>query len=112
MVSLYRLMKNILDRGYPASSKKYSRSHRKASEIEKLKFGKGKFKSLSSIISKNIPKGQLAGSHTKRGNIKINSRIPPKFRSEVKFHERIESRLMNGDKIKDIRGTGKNLKIT
>lgn len=110
-MGLWRTVTKILDGKYPRTSKKYQKCHRKASQIEKLKFGKVKFKSLSKIISKKIPRGQLAGSHTKRGNITISSRIPVKFRNEIRFHEQIESRLMNGNKIKEIKGKGKSLRI-
>ncbi len=121
-MGLWSTVQWILDTDYPVNakhgkrrtkkSKEYLKNHKKANFFEKLRFGAPKFKKLNKIINKVIPKGQLAGVNTKRGEIKVHKNIPTGWaRREVAFHETIENKLMRGWKIKDWSGRGKNLRI-
>ena len=110
-MGFFEVVKNIYDGHFPRTSRKYPRSHRRSSGLEKRRFGAKAFKNLTRIIQRKIPKGQLAGTNTKRGKLEVNKRIPPKFRPEVGFHEGVESKLMHGMKIKNVTGLGKHLRI-
>lgn len=110
-MGFWRNVVNIFDGKYPRTSKKYPTAHRKASELEKRKFGKIEFKKLTKLIQKRIPKGQLAASHPKRGVGLISKRIPRHFWREEKFHEVTEKRLMRGEKITKVSGFGRDMKI-
>lgn len=90
----YKLVAHITKKGFPTSSKKYPYAHRKANEAEKQKFGIRNFKALEKVIQKRIPVGELAGTHTKTGQIRISKRIPKKYHAEIERHERIEHLYM------------------
>lgn len=90
----YKLVNQIKIGGFPTSSKKYPYAHRKANEAEKQKYGTRNFKALEKVIQKRLPIGELAGTHTKEGQIRISKRIPKKYRAEIEHHERIEHLYM------------------
>ena len=90
----YTLVPLITTKGYPTTSKKYPNAHRKANEAEKKRFGVRRFKALTKIIQKRTPIGELAGSHTKTGKIRISKKIPKEYRAEIKFHELKEHKFM------------------
>lgn len=93
----YTLVKRIKKTGFPVFTKsgrvstKWKKSHQAANRAEKKRFGKRAFKALNKV---KLPKDELYGSHTKSGKILISSRIPKKFRGQVAYHEKVESRLM------------------
>ena len=89
----YKLVKRIKSKGWPVSSHKYRKAHKEADKRERKRFGKRRFKEVEAI-AKKIPKGELAGKHTKTGKVIISKRVPEKYRSQIAYHERTEHRLM------------------
>jgi len=41
-------------------------------------------------VDDKIAKGELAGTHTKSGKIKVSEKVPPAQRKEVAYHEFVE----------------------
>lgn len=95
----YALVDLIKRSGYPTTSKAYRKAHKEANRQEKQRFGVGAFKAINRIALK-LPKGELLGSHTNGGKIKVSSKVPRKYRKEIEYHERIEHRAMNKKKCK------------
>lgn len=115
-MGFWEIIGRISDHDYPRNSKKYPRAHRKASQLEKLKFGAPQFKALNTFINKHIPRGELAGDNTKSGRIWVSGRIPVKFRNyrfrpEIAFHEKVERKILRGFKVKRTIGTGMKMRI-
>lgn len=96
----YKLVKRIKAIGWPISSKKWRGAHQAANKAEKKKYGK-QYKALKKI-AKKLPKGELLGSHTKSGKIKVSAKVPKRLRKSVAYHELIEHRLMTKGKSKKI----------
>lgn len=88
------IVPKIIDSGYPTNSPSYPFAHKKSCGHEISKYGIKNFLSLEKIVSKT-PKSELIGTHDKEGNIKISSKVPPKFISEVIDHEEVEHNLMS-----------------
>lgn len=85
-----KISNKITNKGYPISNLCYKQSHRQANKLEIKHYGKRQFNKLNKIIETLIPKGELAGKHTKQNTIIISSKIPKKYRNQVKFHELVE----------------------
>ncbi len=94
VISSSTIVPKIIDSGYPTNSPSYPSAHKKACGYEISKFGITNFLSLEKVVSKT-PKSELLGTHDKEGNIKISSKVPPKFISEVADHEQVEHNLMS-----------------
>lgn len=99
--------------GYPITSPDYSRAHKTADKRELSEYGRKRWDEVERI-GRNIPKGELAGSHN--GKIVVSERVPEEYRGQVLYHERKEKELMRGAgrkqsssvKHKDIPGEGVN----
>lgn len=91
-----KIIDKILDKGYPITNKCYPQAHKQADKAEIKHYGKHKFNKLNKIINQTIPEGELARKHTKQGIIQLSSKIPQKYRNQVKFHELIELNNMKG----------------
>lgn len=89
----YKIVKRIIRKGWPTTSKAWRKSHHEANKKEKARFGKKAFAKVQRIIDK-MPKNELLGSHTKTGKIRISSRVPEENRAQIEYHERIEHQLM------------------
>lgn len=85
-----KITNKISDKGYPTYNSCYKQAHKRANQKEIQQYGKRRFNKLNSIIKNLIPKGELAGKHTKQNIILISNKIPLKYRNQVKFHELIE----------------------
>lgn len=96
-MSSYKLVKRIKRKCWPTTSKRWRKSHDEANRQEKKRFGKKAFAKVQAIVRK-MPKNELLGTHTKKGNIRISSRVPKAYRGQVAYHERVEHRLMTRKK--------------
>lgn len=101
----YKIVSRIKSEGYPVSSPDYPRSHEEAQKYERQKYGKRRFKALEMIIKERIPKGELAGSHTKEGEILVSKKIPEEYHNQIVHHERFEHRFMERKRKVRIRKT-------
>ncbi len=91
-----KIQQSISNKGYPTNNKCYTNAHKKANEAEIEKYGKKRFDELNTLINKILPKGELAGSHTKNGIIKRSDKIPKKYWKQIDFHEEVEINNMEG----------------
>lgn len=94
-----KIKPKVTNKGYPINNRCYRGAHQKANKAEKEQYGKQRFNKLNTLINELIPKGELAGKHTKQGTIILSSKIPKKYRNQVKFHELIEINNMNKCKL-------------
>jgi hypothetical protein len=83
-----KVVSKIKKKGYPTAEKDYATSHEKADKVEKKTYPKG-YKKMQKVDDK-IPKGELAGTHSKKGKIEISKKVPKKLRKEVATHEYVE----------------------
>lgn len=90
----YTVADSIPDDEYPITSRKYKPAHRHANRMEQKKYGKSRFRKLDKIITKKVPPRQLAGKHGKNGVIYVHRKVPPVFRGEVAYHEKVEHQRM------------------
>ena len=92
-----RIVEKIKRSGFPVFtssgkvSQKYLKAHAAANRATLHKFGSRTAKAVNKI---NCPKNELLGSHTKRGKIKVSSRVPKRLRLAISFHERFEHKMM------------------
>jgi hypothetical protein len=93
----FESLDKLSDAGFPTHSKKYKEAHQKANKQEKEKFGKKAFEALEKIDNK-LSKHELAGKNTKSGKIEVSKKVPPKFRTEVAFHEKVENKALRKKK--------------
>ena len=91
--SPYKLVKRIIRKGWPTTSKKWKKAHRQANKAELKRFGKQAFKAVQRVVTR-MPANELLGSHTKKGKVRISKRVPARYREQVAFHERVEHRIM------------------
>ncbi len=71
----------------------YRRAHMTANEAEQKEYGSKRFDKLNEEINK-LSDIELAGRHTKKGELKVSTKINKKFLGQVLFHERIENSIM------------------
>jgi hypothetical protein len=90
-----KIVPKIKATGYPVGEPGYKQAHIAANTAEKETFGARKYNALEKEISRKIPPGELAGSHTKTGIIKVSKKIPKKYHSEIIVHEKTEHRIMS-----------------
>lgn len=88
----YKLEKKIVKKGFPTSSKKYEEAHSEASNAEKKKYPKG-YKVLKKLDAK-VSKNTLIGKNTKSSKLEVSKIVPKKYRNEVAYHEKIESKAI------------------
>ena len=88
----YKLKKHIEAKGYPLTSENYTECHREATRKEIEKFGLHKFHKLGILIPQH-PK-DLLGTNDIKGNIYISLLVPEKYREEVEYHEKCESKCL------------------
>lgn len=93
----YKLANKLMDKGYPEHTKEYKYAHEKAVKAEKRKYGKTQFKKMSKVDSK-LSKHELAGKNLKSGKIEVSKKVPKKFRGEVAYHEKVESKILRKNK--------------
>ena len=91
---IIKLIDKISSKSYPRTSKCYTHAHQRANRAEIKKYGKQRFDKLNKLIKTLIPKGELAGKHTKSGIIQLSTKIPKRYRNQIKFHELIEMNNM------------------
>lgn|SRR5574338_1244863 len=90
----YHLKSSIKDKGYPTSEgSRYERAHASANKAEKNRFPRG-FEELKALDISLGKKHELAGKSTKAGKIEVSKKVPKNLRSEVKFHEKVESKAL------------------
>lgn len=87
----FQIKSQLTDSGFPTHSSRYKQAHRKANEAEEKKYGKKNFKELEKIDNK-IGAHRLAGKNLESGKIEVSKKVPEKFRKEVAYHEKIESK--------------------
>jgi len=87
------VMDRISSSGYPVSSPEYPNAHMQADKYELSEYGRERWGQVERV-GKNIPKGELAGSHN--GNIVVSRRVPEELRGQVLYHEKKEKELMDG----------------
>src|SRR5271165_4429959 len=92
----YTVKDKLSDSGYPTHDKDYPTAHEAASKAEKKKFPKG-YKKLKKL-DESLPKHELAGKNLKSGKLEVSKRVPPNRRSEVAYHERVESKKLRENK--------------
>lgn len=78
-------------------SAKWKKAHQAANRATLKKFGSKVAKAINKL---KVPKNELLGSHTRSGKIKVSSRVPKNLRSAIKYHEKVEHKLMTGKKRK------------
>lgn len=92
-----KIVKKIKKVGWPVYtksgkvSKKWKKAHPAANRATLKKFGSKVAKAVNKI---KVPKNELLGSHTRKGKIKVSSRVPKKLRPAIRYHEKVEHRLM------------------
>jgi hypothetical protein len=86
----YEVVKKIKanNKTFPLSSNRYKTAHLAANEEEKKRYPEG-FKKLTRL-EHAIKKNELIGHSNKSGKIEVSQKVPPKYRDEVAFHEKIE----------------------
>lgn len=93
----YKLVPRIKRSGWPVYTKsgkvshKWKKAHPAANRAMLKKFGGKIAKAVNKI---KVPINELLGSHTRKGKIKISSRVPKKLRGAIAYHEMVEHRLM------------------
>jgi hypothetical protein len=95
--SSYHTEKYINDKGFPSHPHdKYEKAHIKADKAEKKKYPKGyeELKKLDNTLSKH----ELAGKNTKSGKIEVSKKVPSPLREEVRFHEKVENKILRKKK--------------
>lgn len=86
----YKVTSKLTDKGFPTHPKKsYQKSHEAANRAEKKKYPKG-YEEMKKIDSR-LGKHELVGKNTKSGKIEVSKKVPAKLRSEVAYHEKVES---------------------
>lgn len=83
-----RIVKKILARGYPVSSRKYRESHAEADNAEKRRYPRA-YRELGKI-EKHLSKNELLGTHDKKGDILISKKVPRRDREDLILHEEVE----------------------
>lgn len=83
-----KIVKKIAAKGCPTSSSRYREAHSEADAAEKRTYPKA-YKDMKKV-DKKLGKNELAATHDRKGNIKIESKIPKKDRKDVILHERVE----------------------
>lgn len=97
----YYLKDRLKDSGFPTHSSFYQNAHRKAEKLEKKKFPDG-YEAMKKIDEK-LKKHELAGKNLKSGKIEVSKKVPKKFRNEVAYHEKMESKFIKQAKKKKSR---------
>lgn len=93
----YTLVPRIKRKGWPVFTKsgkvsrKWKKAHPAANRATLKRFGRKIAKAVNKI---KVPITELLGSHTRKGKIKISSRVPKKLRGAIAYHEKVEHRLM------------------
>jgi hypothetical protein len=95
-----KVVSHIPAKGYPVESECYKEGHQEGIKSEKNEYGEEKYKELNQHINKVIPEGELAGSHTEKGDILVHKNIDPKYREQVITHEANEHEYMEEQKCK------------
>ena len=96
-----KVVKSIKNRGWPVYtpsgkvSKKYLKAHNAANRATLKETGVSVAKKVNRI---HVPKGELLGTHTKRGDIKVSSIVPKHLRGAIAYHEKVEHGLMTRKK--------------
>lgn len=90
MRAKYKLVRKLTDSGFPTHSKFYKTAHTEAEKLEKAKFPSGYAKMKK--IDEKVSKHELVGKNLKDGKIFVSKKVPKKFRAEVAFHEKTESK--------------------
>lgn len=87
-----KIVKKIVKKGFPTTSKHYIEAHAEADNAERRKYPKA-YKDMKKVDSK-LSKNELSGKNTKSGKIIISSKVPKKDRKDVALHERTESKAI------------------
>ena len=92
-----RIVKRIKRSGWPVFtrsgkvSRKWKKAHPAANRATLKRFGRKIAKAINKI---KVPMNELLGSHTRKGKIKVSSRVPKRLRPAIAYHERVEHGLM------------------
>lgn len=92
MTRKYVVKSRLTDSGFPTHDRHYASAHAEASKAEKQKFPKG-YSHLKDMDRK-VNKHELLGKNLKNGKIEVSSKVPPKYRREVAFHEITENKAI------------------
>jgi hypothetical protein len=107
----YTLVKAISARGWPVHDRagrvsgKWKRAHQAADRYVRRKYGDDVADQVN-LIAARTPQGQLIGTHSRRGKIKVSKKVRTHkakietslLRRAVADHEAYEHALMVGDK--------------
>lgn len=102
----YHLEKEISDKGFPRSEKRYEAAHKQADIQEKKDFPKG-YEEMKHVDAR-LGRHELSGKNLKGGKIEVSEKVPKKLRQEVAEHEFIENRILRGKGNK--KGKAKNVR--
>lgn len=89
------IVSRLREKGYPTSSKRYPSAHEEASKEEKERYPKG-YAKLKKLDIQAGEKHELLGTNKKNGKIEVSKKVPKPLRSEVAFHEKVESNVLRG----------------
>jgi hypothetical protein len=84
-----KLVKKLVDKGFPVSSRHYATAHELADKKEKKAYPKG-YEKLKKDEHQLKPK-ELMGRNTRSGKIEIEKKFS-KYKNEIALHERIENK--------------------
>jgi hypothetical protein len=89
------LKSKLTDKGFPEhpNKKAYLSAHEQADKAEKKKFGEKNYVAMQKVDSK-LPRNELSGKNTRSGKIEVSRKVPPKYRSEVAYHEKVENKIL------------------
>jgi len=92
-----RVVKRINKAGWPVYTRsgrvsaKWKKAHPAANRAVLKAMGPKVAKQVNKI---KVPKNELLGTHTRKGKIKVSSRVPKKLRKAIALHEKVEHKLM------------------
>lgn len=89
-----RTVSSIPAKGYPVEAECYKEGHKEGIKAEKEVYGEERYKEFSDHINKVVPNGELAGSHTEKGEILIHKNIDPIYHKQLILHEKTEHDYM------------------
>lgn len=93
-----KVVKKLSDKGYPVHNAKYQSSHQYADKIEK-RADPVAYQEINKM-DRSLPKNQLAGKHTKSGQIEVNKKYTQnhdgisgkRIEKNLVLHERVEKK--------------------
>lgn len=101
-IKKYKLVSKINNEGWPVhtrsgqKSEKWKKAHTEANKFVRQKHGDQVANDVNKI-ARQTPEGQLIGTHSRQGKIKVAEVVPRSLREAVHDHEDWEHARMVGD---------------